>query len=81
MASLKRPGFYTATSGNGTSVVAVNAGDPEVSNLQHTNLPAASRAGDGSGASRGRPWWLIAAFFALALLAAEWWTWQRRVTV
>lgn len=80
VAALGRPGFYQATSGGATSVIAVNAGDPEVSDLQHTHLAAEARAA-GASPSRGRPWWLIAAAFALVLLAAEWWTWQRRVTV
>lgn len=80
VASLGRPGFYQATSGGATSVIAVNAGDPEVSNLQRTNLAPEARAA-ADVPSRGRPWWLIAAMLALVLLAAEWWTWQRRVTV
>ena len=79
--ALSRPGFYQATSGNATSVIAVNAGDPEVSDLQHTRLPAAAGNGTGSAPSSGRPWWLFAAALALVLLGAEWWTWQRRVTV
>lgn len=80
VAALGRPGFYQATSGGATSVIAVNAGDPEVSDLQHTHLAVEARAA-GAAPSRGRPWWLIAAALALVLLAAEWWTWQRRVTV
>lgn len=80
VAALARPGFYQATSGGATSVIAVNAGDPEVSNLQHTNLAPEARAA-AEVPTRGRPWWLIAAALALVLLAAEWWTWQRRVTV
>ena len=78
--TLNRVGFYTATSGGATSVIAVNAGDPEVSDLQRTRLPRAPRA-DESASSRGRPWWLYAALKALLLLAAEWFTWQRRITV
>ncbi len=81
VASLARPGFYQATSGNATSVIAVNAGDPEISDLEHTRLAAAARTDAGASASSGRPWWLLALGGALALLAAEWWTWQRRVTV
>jgi hypothetical protein len=81
VANLTRPGFYQATAGGATSVIAVNAGDPEISDLQHTRIPAAARTDAGAGQTRGRPWWLIALTLALMLLAAEWWTWQRRVTV
>lgn len=81
VANLARPGFYQAVSGGATSTIAVNAGDPEVSDLRHTRLPAGADAGANAGASRGRPWWLFALSVALILLAAEWWTWQRRVTV
>ena len=81
MAQLTRPGFYEAASGGARSVVAVNAGDPETSDLQRTRLPESARAGGPSGAERGRPWWLLAGLAACFLLAAEWWTWQRRVTV
>ncbi|TAK14092.1 MAG: hypothetical protein EPO35_09735 [Acidobacteria bacterium] len=80
LAKLNRVGFYTATSGGATSVIAVNAGDPEISDLQRTRLPQATRA-DASSSSRARPWWLYAAIGALLLLAAEWFTWQRRLTV
>jgi hypothetical protein len=59
----------------------VNAGDPEISDLQHTRIPAAAQNGGDAGQTRGRPWWLIALATALVLIAAEWWTWQRRVTV
>jgi hypothetical protein len=81
VASLTRPGFYQAAAGGATSVIAVNAGDPEVSDLQRTRIPADARSGASADQSRGRPWWLIALSIALVLLAAEWWTWQRRVTV
>jgi hypothetical protein len=81
VANLSRPGFYRASAGGATSEVAVSAGDPEVSDLQHTRIPAATQTGAAGGQTRGRPWWLIALAMALILLAAEWWTWQRRVTV
>lgn len=80
-ASLLRPGLYQIKSGGATSVLAVNVGDPDTSDLRRTRLSAESRAVSGATSSRGRPWWLIAATLALALLAAEWWTWQRRITV
>lgn len=80
IATLSRPGFYQATSGGATRVLAVNTTDPDISDLQRTRLKAISPS-DASGPSRGRPWWLFAAAFALLLIAAEWITWQRRITV
>jgi hypothetical protein len=78
---LARVGFYDATFGGATSVVAVNAGDPETSDLRRTRLAVPSRADAAHAPSRGRPWWLFAAAIAIALVFAEWWTWQRRITV
>lgn len=80
---LSHVGFYEARAGNALSVIAVNAGDPDVSDLQRSRLPEAVRAASSANASasRGRPWWLIAAFLGLLLIAAEWFTWQRRITV
>lgn len=81
IATLATPGFYQATSAGATRVIPVNAGDPDTSDLQRTRLPEATQANSDAGTGRGRPWWLIAGMFAFFLLAAEWWTWQRRVTV
>lgn len=81
IAMLSRVGFYEATAGGARSVIAVNAGDPDTSNLQRTRLAAATTAGASSTPSRGRPWWLLALTAAIFLIAAEWFTWQRRITV
>ncbi len=81
IATLSRVGFYTVASGGAASVIAVNAGDPDTSDLRRTRLPEAARADTASAPSRGRPWWLYAAVLALLLVAAEWFTWQRRITV
>jgi hypothetical protein len=64
-----------------TRVIAVNAGGPEVSDLRTARLPGAASTSASTTASRGRPWWLVAVALGLVLIAAEWWTWQRRVTV
>jgi hypothetical protein len=81
VATLTRVGFYEARAGGATSVLAVNAGSPEVSDLRTARLPGTAGAGASSSASRGRPWWLLAVAVGLVLIAAEWLTWQRRVTV
>jgi hypothetical protein len=81
MATLGRVGFYDAAFGGATSVVAVNAGDPDTSDLRRTRLAAPAHADAAQAPSRGRPWWLFAAAAAIALLSIEWWTWQRRITV
>jgi hypothetical protein len=79
---LTTPGFYKVAAGGSESVVAVNATDPAASNLRHTTMAASpSAAATGRAASSGRPWWMAAVMLAFVLAAAEWWTWQRRITV
>lgn len=80
VATLSHVGFYVAKAGGGTSVIAVNATDPDISDLQRTRLAVKTPA-DASAPSRGRPWWLFAAAVAVVLIGAEWFTWQRRITV
>jgi hypothetical protein len=77
---LPAPGLYTIESAGARNTVAVNAADPQRSNVSRTTL--------GRGANTApprnpleRPWWLACAFAAFVLVFAEWWTWQRRVTV
>lgn len=77
--SLRATGLYRAEGGGAHSVFAVNAADPQASNLLRTTL-APTSAPTAAGRS-GKPWWLYFAAAALVLLASEWWTWQRRVTV
>ena len=61
---------------DGTIPVAVNLTDPDESD---TRLAAArSESGDPAGAAGGRPWWFWLTAAALALVAAEWWLYQRR---
>jgi len=75
------PGLYLVESGPARSVVSVNVGGADVSNLMHTSLEAATAGGAGTGAGFGRPWWIYAVILAFLLAAAEWVTWLRRVTV
>jgi hypothetical protein len=78
---LRSPGLYVAEGGGSRSTIVVNAGDPQVSNLTRTlSLPARQTRAVTAGAS-GRPWWLYCALAAFVLALAEWWTWQRRITV
>jgi hypothetical protein len=79
-ARVTTPGFYVADAGGSRRLIAVNVGDPQISNLEHTALAAGSQPVV-TGGGFGRPWWLYALGFAFALAAAEWWTWQRRITV
>jgi hypothetical protein len=81
VAHLPAPGLYRVDAGGGRTVIAVNAGDPVVSDLSRTSLPdAAARAIDAGGVSSW-PWWLYALGATIALVAAEWATWLRRITV
>jgi hypothetical protein len=75
------PGLYVAESGGARSTIAVNAGDPQVSNLTHTSVGPAAHALTVSAGGASRPWWLYCAAAAFLLVLAEWWTWQRRITV
>jgi hypothetical protein len=79
LARLRAPGLFLVEAGGSQSVIGVNVGNPAIANLLRTNLPDANQAPIGGLA--GRPWWIYAAACAFALLLAEWWTWQRRITV
>jgi hypothetical protein len=77
---LRDPGLYVAEGGGSRSTIAVNAGDPQISNLTRTSLNAADRQAAVPGLPGGA-WWMYCAAAAFALILAEWWTWQRRITV
>jgi hypothetical protein len=51
-----------------------------VSNLSRSSLTTAATAHVAAGGA-GWPYWMWAVVLAFALVATEWWTWQRRVTV
>jgi hypothetical protein len=77
---LSAPGLYTIESAGARNTMAVNAADPQRSNVARTTLASNTTA----AAPRNpleRPWWLACALAAFALAFAEWWTWQRRLTV
>jgi hypothetical protein len=80
VARFSRPGLYLVEAAGSRGVVGVNVGDPEVSNLTRSALAGAPGAIAASGGA-GWPWWMWAVGIAFGLVAAEWWTWQRRVTV
>lgn len=74
------PGLYLAEGGGMRSTVAVNVGDPQVSNISRTWLSEAVQAQ--SAAARARdPWWPWIVGIAFMLVLVEWWTWHRRITV
>jgi hypothetical protein len=77
-AMLKTPGLYMAEGGGARSVIAVNASDPQRSNIARTNVRTSSQVGEGG---LDHAWWIACALAALLLALAEWWTWQRRITV
>ena len=81
LARLRAPGLYVAEGAGASRTFAVNVSDPQVSNTARTTFTEAEQAGAaGAGASQ-RPWWMYCAAAAFVLALAEWWTWQRRVTV
>jgi hypothetical protein len=81
VARLDAPGLYVLSGGGARSIVAVNVGDPQVSNLNRTTLATNQRAVTVEAGGAGRAWWVYCATIAFFLILAEWWTWQRRVTV
>lgn len=77
---LRTPGLYLVEAGGSRSVIGVNVGNPTIANLSRTNVPAGARAA-GLAAFAAGSWWSYAVMLALVLLAVEWWTWQRKITV
>jgi hypothetical protein len=81
LAVLRAPGLYVVEGGGSSSTIAVNAGDPQVSNLARSSLGQSAHALPVTGGGSARPWWLYCAAAAFLLALTEWWTWQRRITV
>lgn len=77
---LRAPGLYLVDAAGSRGVIGVNVGDPDVSNLTRSALGQGDATTVAAGGA-GRPWWMWAVGIAFLLIAAEWWTWQRRVTV
>jgi hypothetical protein len=77
-AMLRVPGLYTVEGGGARSTIAVNASDPQRSNVNHTGTRTTANVGEGG---LERPWWIGCVVAAFLLALAEWWTWQRRITV
>jgi hypothetical protein len=78
---LPGPGLYLVETGGARSVIGVNVGSPDISNLSATTLSSADQARAAPPVGAGRAWWLYAVALAFVLAATEWWTWQRRITV
>lgn len=81
LAVLRGPGLYVAEGAGARSAFAVNVGGPQVSNGARTSLSPGDQARPVTAGASGRPWWLYCAAGAFVLALAEWWTWQRRITV
>jgi hypothetical protein len=79
LARLERPGLYLVTAAGARGVLAVNAGDAAVADLRQTTVADQASAPRADAATR--PWWMYGVLAAFSLIALEWWTWQRRVTV
>ncbi len=77
---LPTPGLYGVESAGARNTIAVNAADPQRSNVARTTLAAGTSAAPPRSPLE-RPWWLGCAVAAFVLAFVEWWTWQRRVTV
>jgi hypothetical protein len=80
-AVLKQPGLYSVEAGRARDTFAVNIADPQLSNLTRTSAYASSRGQAVTAGGSAWAWWVYCAVAAFALASAEWWTWQRRITV
>jgi hypothetical protein len=80
-ARIRVPGIYTVHGGGTRSTFAVNLADPQLSDLARTTPVASGRVITVAAGALGAPWWVYCAAAAFALALAEWWTWQRRITV
>ena len=78
---LRAPGLYVVEGGGSRRTIAVNAGDPQVSNVWRTSSTAGARGIVVTAGASGFPWWQYCAVAAFGLALMEWWTWQRRITV
>jgi hypothetical protein len=78
---LRSPGVYVAQGGGARATIAVNVGDPQLSNLLRTTLDGSTRASVVTPGGSRQPWWIFLAAVAFGLALVEWWTWQRRITV
>jgi len=79
-ANFQTPGLYLVDAAGTSRVMTVALDDPLRSNLLVSSLePAQSDAPRPSAAAL--PWWIVAAWTAFVLVAVEWLTWLRRVTV
>jgi hypothetical protein len=78
---LRDPGFYVVEDGGVRSTFAVNIADPLLSNAGHTTLTGTQLTRPSIPMLTARPWWAYCVALALVMALAEWWTWQRRITV
>lgn len=79
----QRPGIYRARDGDIEHTVVVNALDPrhaEINRSRFAGTPQSTSMTAEPPPSPVEPWWLLAAV-ALVLLAIEWMTYSRRLTV
>jgi hypothetical protein len=80
-AVLKQPGLYSVEAGRARDTFAVNIADPQLSNLTRTNAFASTRGRPVTAGGSSWAWWVYCAIAAFTLAIAEWWTWQRRITL
>lgn len=78
VADLREPGLYLADRPTGQLPIAINAGSRASSNVRHSSRADAA-SGSAPAAAAGLWVWLVA--IAFVLVAAEFYTWHRRVTV
>jgi hypothetical protein len=82
LVELDEPGFYTAVTAQQRLRVAVNVLDRKVTEVNRSGLaPVVPQTRTAAPASPPIDAWLLLMLAALALLAFEWWSWNRRLTL
>ena len=81
------PGFYTAVSAQQRLRIAVNVLDRSTTEVNKSTLKpmvveaSTARSERAPAPMRRRDPWLLLLWAAVLLLAFEWWSWNRRVTL
>lgn len=82
LVEMTEPGFYTAVTAQERLRIAVNVLDRRTTEVNRSGLQPVTAGAESSPrlAVRADPWlWLLVA--AVLLLAFEWWSWNRRLTL
>ena len=82
LVEMTRPGFYTAVTAQERLRIAVNVLDRKTTEVNRSGLqPATLPASQSAAGARSLDPWFALLLGAVLLLAFEWWSWNRRLTL